>query len=135
MQTETTENIKYAYIQDPMDPRRVITIAREINNGVIRYGMAINRVSKRAWAPQDRFNKELGRRIASGRLHKNPCEVQLTEGVPAIVTVLEDLQDRISYAFSIKEMTFLRRAVYAKLCSMERQWRAKQAEISSATTA
>lgn len=75
--SENSENIvnqtvKYAYLRDPQNPERVLTIARRWgkNGNKVHYAYAICRPDA------DQFNKAMGRTIASGRLQSNPTKVK-----------------------------------------------------------
>lgn len=61
--TLTGLSIKYLYLHDPSNAKRVITIARTVDHDLkeIRYAFAVS-------DPKDRFVKKLGRQIADGRL-------------------------------------------------------------------
>lgn len=116
---------KFAYLHDPNNPKRIITIARSLRPEegcvVIDYGLAISR-------PGDKYSKEIGRRIAEGRMRKEPIVCELQDGIPAIVTVLTDMAQSIDLAFAKYEMQFLRRAVADRLTSMQIRFTAKQAQ-------
>lgn len=66
------QTVKYAYLRDPENPDRVLTIARKWgkNGNKVHYAYAICRPDT------DQFNKEMGRTIAGGRLQSNPAKVK-----------------------------------------------------------
>lgn len=85
---ENNAYIKYAYITDPRNPRRVITIARycDKENNEVHYQYAVchpghfngpfHHRPKDAWSGGDLFLKDRGRLIATGRLAKSPITVK-----------------------------------------------------------
>ncbi len=101
------KTVKYMYVRDPEEPKRVVTIARRFskNGNKIHYGIAVCKpdlhyddynhgspfLSDYIPPPGDVFSKDIGRRIASGRLEKNPYKVALKTGESPVVTVMRDI--------------------------------------------
>ena len=83
------ENIRYAYFRDNNDPNRVLTIARRREGDELVIGYAICRPFNRGG---NRFKKDLGRRIASGRLEAHGLRVSLVEDTSGMISVLEGIQ-------------------------------------------
>jgi len=71
----TPERVRYAYIPDPKDPRRVVTLAWYfVGTCHVRYAVAINRVEKtKEFANRpvvEHHRKSSARRTAYGRLER-----------------------------------------------------------------
>lgn len=79
------ERVKFLYLQDPTEPRRRVTVARQLDpkTNILRFSYAMSN-------PIDNFSKEIGRKIATGRLEKGvrTFELILDEGERAISTVV-----------------------------------------------
>ena len=107
------DNVKFAYLPDPKNKHRVITIARTVVEDTIYFQTAVNRCYlERSYyhddgrfyhpKPVDKFDKDMAKRIASGRLESKPISLQRVEGEAPHITVLKYL--------SLSGMSFERRA-------------------------
>lgn len=82
------QNIRYTYLHDPKNPKRVLTLARTLEGGVLTVAWAMNtppRKTANMWGdlfrePGDIFTKKRGREIATGRLECSSLEGVVTPG-------------------------------------------------------
>lgn len=66
--------IKFMYLCDPTEPRRILTIARKIV--ITQSGQKQMEMGYSICSPSDQFCKAKGRQIALGRLEKTPIEAE-----------------------------------------------------------
>ena len=101
----------FAYIRDPLDPRRVVTIAwvREREAGIesastmIKYALAVNKVTPKERGVvlgskprrSDQHCKKIGRLVAGGRLREGPFYVfQVAVNVDVYGAIIRDFFSR-----------------------------------------
>lgn len=68
-------NVKLSHIRDYYNPKRVLTLAREISDDgeLIGFGFSVNRVSGN---DVEQFNRKEGNRLAIKRLQENPVVIE-----------------------------------------------------------
>lgn len=123
VQNETKQTIRYAYLHDPMEPSRIIAIARTIdvtNEGnVLRYGIAINRRTKDGWTPQDVFDKKMARTISEGRMKCVNRHIVKGDGLAGLFTLPEDKTEG-SYRALLAHLVRTNPSVYIRRAAQER---------------
>lgn len=79
--------VKYAYLRDERDPRRVMTVARRWgkNGNKMHYAYAICNPT------EDQFRKEIGRAEAGRRLEASPAKIRPLQGEFILRGIIEDL--------------------------------------------
>lgn len=90
MSKNEKRQIKYAYLRDERDPRRVMTIARKWGKkgNKIHYGFTIcNPV-------EDQFRKATGRDESVRRMSVNPMKIRPVQGEFILRAVIEDIAYR-----------------------------------------
>lgn len=86
-----SKNVKFGYLVDPKNSKRVVTVARRVNGDTVDFGFAVcnpgqRTVSYNSQEPKiyyscgDLFTKDKGRKIAVGRLEKHPISIKLEDG-------------------------------------------------------
>lgn len=95
--------IKNFYMQDPKNPKRVVTIVRQVDADdpeIVRFQFSVNRpdpvfdhfyFDSVQVESGDQFSKKRGRKIATGRLEKDPMTVRLN-GRRHLHAILESLK-------------------------------------------
>lgn len=118
-------NTKFSYIHDPKNKHRVMTIARDVEDGTIFFGYSINRSIGNSFRPNmfdsqivttikahpiDQFNKKIGRSIAEGRMNRNRGEL---EGVTSFVSQVEGEAPHITV---LKHLTKSKNQLVRRMC-------------------
>ncbi len=92
-------NVRFFYMRDSKDPRRMVTVARRFHpsdRSVLQFQFAVNNPNtKHDWTGHvkgDCPQKEVGRRISLGRLESRPFEVDFESGrqLTLICEILSD---------------------------------------------
>lgn len=93
-----SETVKFMYLRDPKNPKRVITVARQLTEDgkFVKVGWAVCRPTVREGkyivSNGDEFNKKRGREIAVGRLKKNGGCLRISvEGKKPVVAIINAL--------------------------------------------
>ena len=123
----------FSYLQDPKNPHRRLTIARDIQEDKVVFGMAMNKCvdgstyssfssyaqgkghsvelrvpQKRtityAPVPVDVFNRKLGRAIAGGLAAKKGITLPIVEGEAPLATVLKYLLNAEDQSHVVKRI-------------------------------
>lgn len=84
----------YMYLADPTNPRRVVTVARTVDDTSIRLGVAVcHPLNKNPLAKNrgNQFVKKEGRTLAEKRLTESPLVFERIEGEHPSVTALRYL--------------------------------------------
>jgi len=88
------DNVKFSYIIDKNNPHRRLTIARKVENGLITFGLALNRCYNDKFTfwgggfslneahPIDVFSKDMGRLISRNRLNHIPKKDEPVNVIP-----------------------------------------------------
>ncbi len=86
------KQVRFFYLRDPSDRRRVATFARILVGTELFYAWSINRFSPSRYST-DNFTKSRGREIAFGRLKhaRSRREIELSDDKSPISTMLEDV--------------------------------------------
>lgn len=118
-------NTKFSYIHDPKNRHRIMTIARDVEDGFICFGYSINRSVDNSFTPNmfdpsvvrlmkahpiDQFNKKLGRTIAEGRLNRNLGTI---DGLPSVISQVEDEAPHITI---LKHLTHSDNQLVRRMC-------------------
>lgn len=103
------DNVKFSYILDKNNPHRRLTIARKVENGLITFGLALNRcfntrttswgsnnrlgIDIRKAYPIDTFSKDMGRLISRNRLNHPDIGLIIPqeEGLAPHISILKHL--------------------------------------------
>lgn len=82
-------NIRYTYIRDRDDSERVLTIARRWSkSGKLHYAYALCRPDA------DHFRKDIGRKIASGRLLEKPTKLVVESAKYSLRHIMQDISKK-----------------------------------------
>lgn len=97
--TENNNNVRFFYMRDSKDPRRMVTVARRFHpsdRSVLQFQFAVNNPNSKfdGWdsTKGDCPQKAVGRKIALGRLESRPFEVDFESGrqLTLICEILSD---------------------------------------------
>jgi hypothetical protein len=99
MSENKNQDVRYTYVRDTREPERVLTIARRWGrHGKIHYAYALCRPDT------DQFRKDIGRKIASGRLLTKPTKILPDTNKNALRYIMQDISNKEDTPCSVRRI-------------------------------